>query len=158
MSFSPACRWVGWQHYIQCRPSQHHRSRPHTSPLASGSLVRTRWCTGFIQRDTNREHNCEPRWKMRGTKVEQVHLNKSVVDNNADDKSVDRQSAENLFAPMSNVSFIDPKQGFVFFRETLDALGHFASRTSLFFAPSKGTKPGTRFCLAGSDETGSNSV
>lgn len=49
MSFSPVCRWVGWRHYIQYRPSRHHRSQPHTSPLASGTLARTRWCTGFIQ-------------------------------------------------------------------------------------------------------------
>lgn len=38
----PGCQWVGWQHYIQCHPWQHHKSQPHTSPLASGSLAHTR--------------------------------------------------------------------------------------------------------------------
>lgn len=91
-----------------------------------------------------------------GKKVQRVNINKSVVNDDDDDnKSVDTLSAENLFTTTTNFSFIDPKQ--CFSRRTLDAMGHLASITSHFFAPSKGTKPGTPFCLADSSETGSNS-
>lgn len=70
MCFSPACRWVGWQHYIQCHPSQHRRSRPHTSPLASGSLAHMRWCTGFIEGGRDREDGGIKQWAKVENKEE----------------------------------------------------------------------------------------
>lgn len=70
MCFSPACRWVGWQRYIQCHPSQHRRSRPHTSPLASGSLAHMRWCTGFMEGGRDREDGGIKQWAKVENKVE----------------------------------------------------------------------------------------
>lgn len=70
MCFSPACRWVGWQHYIQCHPSQHRRSRPHTSPLASGSLAHMRWCTGFMEGGRDREDGGIKQWAKVDNKEE----------------------------------------------------------------------------------------
>lgn len=158
MSFSPVCRWVGWRHYIQYRPSRHHRSQPHTSPLASGTPARTRWCTGFIQEEQNREQHSETRWKIQ-RKAEQVTTNASGSVNS--NKSVDMQSARNLqrVCTYDQISHSEAKQSF--FRQTSNAPGHFASSASHFFPSfllSGGTKPGTLSRLAASDETRSNSV
>lgn len=158
MSFSPVYRWVGWRHYIQYRPSRHHRSQPHISPLASGTLARTRWCTGFIQGGgQNREQNSWTRWKIQ-RKVEQVNINTSGSTNGCTSML---KNLQNWLHLRPNFSFVDAKQVFFFLRQTSNAPGRFASSTSHFFPsflPSGGTKPGTPFCLAASDETRSNSV
>lgn len=158
MSFSPVCRWVGWRHYIQYRPSRHHRSQPHTSPLASGTLARTRWCTGFIQggetkQGTKQLDEVENTEKSRASEHKYVWV----------DKRMHQQAKKpaKLVALMTKFLIRRCKTRLFFLRQTSNAPGRFASSTSHFFPsflPSGGTKPGTPFCLAASDETRSNSV